>query len=342
MPVGGYKVAYEYANNLSLRGWQVTIAYICEFEKRFSWRALTRNWGLRVRRSRPTWFQLQTSIASLQWVNWSPKVVDHADLVVATSWQTAECLGSDSRGLYLIQHYEIWGGIQDRVDATWRLPLRKIVIAQWLRAKSEELGAGEVTVIPNAIDLEVFNLDVRPQDRSPDEVAMLWHKEEWKGSNDGLEALRLVKESRPNLHLTLFSTTKRPSGIPEWATYVEKASEKQLRSLYNRAAVFVSPSHSEGWGLPPAEAMACGAAVVSTNIDGTGDYAFNDLTAVLTPIQNPDAMARAIIDLLNNDARRVRIAWAGHELICTKFSWERSTDLFEEALLEASQNQQRE
>ncbi|MGC1238076.1 MAG: glycosyltransferase family 4 protein [Acidimicrobiales bacterium] len=269
-------------------------------------------------------------------------MIDDADLIVATSWQTAECLGSDPRGLYLIQHYEVWGGVQDRVDATWRLPLRKIVIAQWLRAKSEELGAGEVTLVPNAIDLGVFKMDVRPEDRSTDEVAMLWHKEGWKGSSDGLEALRLVRESRPNLHLTLFSTTKRPSEIPEWVTYVEKASEKQLRSIYNRAAVFVSPSHSEGWGLPPAEAMACGAAVVSTEIGGTGDYAFHDVTAVLTPVQNPEAMARAILELLDDDARRVRIASEGHEWICTNCSWELSTDLFEQALLEDSDSQKGE
>jgi glycosyltransferase involved in cell wall biosynthesis len=277
---------------------------------------------------------LEDSVVSLQWAYWNPKAVAGVDVVVATAWHTAERLGPDPRGIYLLQHYEIWGGVQERVDATWRLGLQKIVISEWLRDKARELGAGEATVVPNAIDLNVFNLDVPPERRSPDEVAMMWHKMEWKGSAEGLEALRIVKVTRPNLHVTLFAASRKPRGMPDWVTYVQNANESQLRAIYNRAAVLISPSHSEGWALPPAEAMACGAAVVTTDNGGVRDYAKNHLTAMITRIRDPEAMAKAIIELLNDHSRRYRIALAGHELMANKYNWATSTDLFEEVLLD--------
>ena len=197
-PVGGYKVVYEYANGLSRRGWRVTVSHVIRFERpSYNSRALRSNRGLPVRPSRPVWFPLDKAVRSLQWAGWNQFVVRHEDAVVATAWQTAEGLGPDPRGLYLIQGYETWHGPVDRVDATWRLPLRKLVISGWLAEKADELGAGPVTMVPNAIDTEVFNMDVAPEDRSSEEIVMLWANVEWKGSKDGLEALRAVKAAPP-------------------------------------------------------------------------------------------------------------------------------------------------
>jgi glycosyltransferase involved in cell wall biosynthesis len=80
--------------------------------------------------------------------------------------------------------------------------------------------------------------------------------------------------------------------------------------------------------------MACGAAVVSTDNEGVRDYAINGVTALVTPIRNPEALAGAILELLNDDGRRCAIARAGHEMMTTDFNWVSSTDLFEEALID--------
>jgi glycosyltransferase involved in cell wall biosynthesis len=322
-PIGGYKVIYEYANGLSQRGWDVTVSHISTF-KHGSYRGLTRNLGFPVRPSRPNWFPLDKSVRSLQWSGWNQFIPRHADAVVASSWETAECLGPNPRGLYLLQHYETWDAPAERVDATWRLPLRKLAISRWLADKAEELGAGPITIIPNSINPKVFNMDVAPEERSSDEVAMLWHDKEWKGSKDGLEALQAVKEIRQHLHVTLFSAARPPTELPAWISFVPNATQTQLRGIYNRAAVFVSPSHAEGWPLPPAESMACGAALVSTDIEGVRDYAVDGETALLAPIKSPKLLAGKIITLLDDSELRAKISRAGQELIVTKFSWNRS------------------
>jgi glycosyltransferase involved in cell wall biosynthesis len=71
--------------------------------------------------------------------------------------------------------------------------------------------------------------------------------------------------------------------------------------------------------------------LVSTDIGGVRDYAEHEVTALLSPPKNPEALAQNIVRLLEDDELRIRIAEAGHERI-KQFTWERSTDLLEQFL----------
>ena len=75
------------------------------------------------------------------------------DVLVATGWRTAAPVASPAaqaaRKYYLIQHHEIWDGPADEVNATWRLPLHKIVIARWLQDVARDLGVSDdVSYVP--------------------------------------------------------------------------------------------------------------------------------------------------------------------------------------------------
>ena len=50
-------------------------------------------------------------------------------------------------------------------------------------------------------------------------------------------------------------------GIPRYVEYHEKACKDRLRKIYNSCDIFVFPSHNEGFGMPPMEAMPCKCAV---------------------------------------------------------------------------------
>jgi glycosyltransferase involved in cell wall biosynthesis len=333
-PIGGYKVAYEYANRLAARGHEVRVCHVESLGQHLGrLRRVLPARGVVEQAYRPGWFDLSPSVRSTRCSRWDQASTRDAEVVVATAWQTAEALGRDPRGRYLIQHYEIWAGRKRRVDATWRLPMPKIVIAGWLAAKADELGGGKANLVPNAIDGCVFDVDIAPDDRYAHHVAMLWHKGLFKGSQDGLAALQLVRQADPDLEVTLFSTSEAPAGLPSWIRFIHNADEVALRRIYNEAAVFLSPSHAEGWPLPPAEAMACGAALVSTDIGGVADYALAGSTARLAPVGDTQALADAVTGLLRDRDERIRLATAGADLIHTEFNWERSTDLLENVLV---------
>ncbi len=335
-PVGGYRVVYEYANRLSRRGHVVTVLHVWGLERRPSLVRLVAGSIVHrrppIRRYRPAWFDLDAHVASLALTRWSSMPIRGADVVVATSWRTAQELGSRPNGLYLIQHYEDWAGPRDAVDATWRLDLQKVVIADWLVEKSRELGAGQPVLVPNAIDDSVFGQDIPPALRTSNHVAMLWHSASWKGSKDGLAALTRAREEVPTLTATFFSTSSKPSDLPEWIKFHHNATQSELRRIYNDSPIFLSPSHTEGSPLPPSEAMACGAALISTDIPGVADRAIDNETALLVPVGDIDAMARAIVMLCNDREHRVVLADAGRERILSKFSWDCSTDILENAM----------
>ena len=90
---------------------------------------------------------------------------------------------------YLIQHYEIWSGPKNRVDATWAAPMYKVVIANWLYEKGVELSVDHSMIIhiPNGIDHSKYNM-LEPIDERHNTVSMLYHESNHKGTKYGIEA----------------------------------------------------------------------------------------------------------------------------------------------------------
>jgi glycosyltransferase involved in cell wall biosynthesis len=341
MPAGGPKVVYEYANHLTRRGHRVTLVHPALNPAGVTPLQAARGAVAFIARSvtqsfRPTtWFPIEPSVR-LRWVpSLSHLFIPDGDAVVATAWSTAERItkypASKGRQFYLIQSWETWHGPNNRVIATWKAPLTRIVIASWLLSVAKKLGV-EAAYIPNAIDHNRFGVDTRIEDRDPNHVMMLLHPHPVKGSADGLEALSIVKERLPELRLTLFGTSAPNASIPSWAEYRRLPNQQELRECYNRAALFVAPGHLEGWPLPPAEAMLCGAALVATNIPGHREYAIHGNTALLSPAKDTRQLANNIVRLISDRDLRLRIARAGHEYI-KKFRWEESVDSFEAVLI---------
>ncbi len=347
VPVGGYAVVFEYANQLSRRGHEVTVVqpsrwmrYGLRGRVRSEIQALVEG----VRRplpdsARPSWFGLDPRVRMVVPTRLHAADVPDGDAVIATAWETAPVVAAlpASKGAryQLVQHYETWAGDRERIDASWRLPLHKIVISRWLGRVAEELGApGPVTYIPNGIDLERFRLVQPIAGRDPRRIGLLHHRWEWKGTADGLRALDQVRRTVTGLDLVVFGTDPSPS-VPDWVTYEANPQGERLVALYNSLAVYLHPSWMEGWPLPPAEAMACGAALVAYANDGVSDYATADENALMAPVHDVDGLARAVERLVTDPDERERLAEAGHRMI-QRYTWTRATDSLEKLLSEGS------
>ncbi len=232
----------------------------------------------------------------------------------------------------MIQDLETWHGMDERTTATWRLPLRKLVIAPWLMDIAHSLGE-EAVYQPNGLDFEKFFMVKPPEERDPASVMMLYHTAMKKGSADGLRALSMVQREVPSLRVTLFGTPQPPPHLAPWARYYQCPEQGVLRDLYNASAIFITPSWTEGWGLPPSEAMMCGAALAATDTSGHRVYAIPEQTALLSPPKAPEQLAANILRLIRDGALRNRIARNGHEYI-QQFTWEKSVSQLESALFQ--------
>lgn len=339
-PSGGFKVVYAYANGLARRGYEVTVIHPARLYRdtpvhKYPEKAL--HYLLRgLDRSYlpDRWFELDRRV-NTKWVpSLNSRHIPEGDVIFATGWATAEWVAgypaSAGKPFYLLQHLEVFGVSRERVLATWHLPLGKIVIAKWLQEMAADIGE-DAAYIPNGLDFEAFGMDTDALKRSPYNLMMMYHRVDWKGSADGLKALRLVHEQVPNLRVQLFGIESPPGDLPEWIHYYQNPGQDRLRDLYNQAAVFVGPSWTEGWGLPPAEAMMCGCAVAATDNGGHREYAQHDVTALLSPIKDPAALAENILRLIGDESLRLRLAHVGN-LYIRRFTWDKALDAFETML----------
>lgn len=153
----------------------------------------------------------------------------------------------------------------------------------------------------------------------------------YKAVDDGIQALKICKDKYPDLQVTIFGNYRTPK-IPSWVDYRYNVSDAELINIYNQSRIFICSSLAEGFAFPPAEAMACGCAVVSTDCGGNREYAIDGATALLSPPNDPGALAKNVINLLEDDDLRIKLAKAGHEYI-QQFTWERSTNLLEQFIM---------
>lgn len=104
----------------------------------------------------------------------------------------------------------------------------------------------------------------------------------------------------------------------------DEASLTEMPEAYSGLSLYVAPSHYEGFGLTPLEAMACGVPVVATTGVGTfDDQVTENLTGLLVPPANPDALADALSALLSDPARLAKMASAARPNVETNFAIEK-------------------
>jgi starch synthase len=94
----------------------------------------------------------------------------------------------------------------------------------------------------------------------------------------------------------------------------------ELCRLYAQATVFVMPSYYEPFGISCLEAMAFGLPVVATNTGGLPDVVEDEVTGILVPPGDPDALASAILTLLKDPARARKMGKAGRERVLANFT----------------------
>lgn len=339
VPVGGFKMVFEYANRLSNRGHEITLIYNCSS-------GMKRNQNIpRLIKwfyyhlgtyCFPTWFKLNPCIKKIcRCGSLSHSDLPDSDMICATAIDTAYAIlnlpVSKGKKIYFIQDYENWNGwTDDQVRKSYCLGMQNIVIAKWLQKIVKESGSDSI-LIPNGIDFDIFNLDVPIAKRRQPIISMLYHTGSYKGSKYGIEALVKIKNLYPDLQAILFGTPKRPQNLPGWIHYVQNATQEQLRKIYNQSLIYLCPSIKEGFGLTGAEAMACGAAYVASDYGGVHEYAEQGRNVLLSAPRDVDGLVKNLIDLLNHDDKRIMLARNGYNDI-KKLDWNKAVDHFENVM----------
>jgi glycosyltransferase involved in cell wall biosynthesis len=217
------------------------------------------------------------------------------------------------------------------VDETYRLPLRKICISTWLSEIMRDKFGSASDVIVTPVDPGLFHEVPREADDGRLRVLMLHHEYAWKGVPEGLEAVARVRARHPRLALVGFGVKPPRAAVP-YDEFHADLPQPRLAWLYSRCPIYLCPSWDEGLGMPPMEAMACGAALATYDNGGCRDYARDGETALVAPRRDVDALARALERLVDDVPLRERLARAGQTFIRREFDWDRATARLEAIL----------
>jgi glycosyltransferase involved in cell wall biosynthesis len=191
---------------------------------------------------------------------------------------------------------------------SYQLPVRVICVSDWLRTR---IGRPESVVVSQGLDLETFRpVPGRFIPRNPVVVGTIGSTAEAKGYPVFLRAVELRPE-RGCLEILVAAHERVPLPDGVTASTVAPLSETQMAEFYNRCDIFVFPSLSEGFGLPPLEAMACGCAVVTTECGGVADFARHEVNCLMVRPGDSVGLARAIGRLYEDPTLRARLAEQG-------------------------------
>lgn len=253
----------------------------------------------------------------------------------------AESLQPGDRGYYLIQDIEdsycTSAYAADKVLRTYKLGLRPITEGLWVREQLKSRLGLDSAYVGIGIDFDVF----WPRNVARNAHNILFQARTWsggtgeagaqiKGWDTARHMLLECHRLNPDTTATTFSLEERPafpSTIPH--AHYRFPSDSNLAELYSQAGVFVLTSTHEGFGLPAAEAMACGCPVVATCAHGNEEFCIDGVTALTCAPGDVKRLAENCVRLQQDQALAQELSSNAKRFI-DNYRWDKVIDRLEQ------------
>ena len=220
---------------------------------------------------------------------------------------------------------------------------RIITVSQSAAQKTEhffKVPAGKLRVVYNGIDTQIYSINEKASQKRDGLIMVGNTDDRKKGVLYLLKALQLLEKD--GMKLTIVDDAERHSTytddvgpLPSYGLklvkklnldglvhFTGRLTREELVQHYSAAQIAVVPSLYEGFGLPAAEAMACGTPVIAST-GGALPEVVGD-AGILVPSGRADALAAAIKQLLNDEQAQQRMSEAGRKRVEDKFNWEQA------------------
>jgi O-antigen biosynthesis protein len=273
--------------------------------------------------ARQMYFPLNSSFEILSNL---PSVRD-ADILITTSWESAyygRSIGNVRQRYYMVQDREDMffpaGSLAEFARATYQFGFVGLTAGKWLADSLKSQYGMECFPFSFSYDRHLYTHEQSEIHPKMMQRVFFYARPttERRGFELGMLVLELVSKVLPMVEFVLAGTSKKDWDVPFNVVHVGVLRLEQLSSLYRSCDVALVLSHTN-LSLLPLELMASGCPVVS-NRGPNVEWLLNEQNCVLADPE-PQALANAIVDLLNDPERLHTLRLKGIELAETT-SWE--------------------
>lgn len=223
-------------------------------------------------------------------------------------------------------------------DTLWRLlekwELKRIpyliVVSPHLKEELKKDGAKNITVIPNGIDANWFDV---PNESITGRILFVGRIRPGKGLENLIKSIKLVIDKGCDVHLHVVGPTNdlhylkylqelaKKMEVREHVEFIGSIPDDALLNEYAECSIFVLPSSIESNPIVLLEAMASGKPVIATNVGGIPYMIEDGKNGFLVNYGDIEGLAEKILKLVNDKKLRDFIAENGKKT-AMKYSWE--------------------
>jgi glycosyltransferase involved in cell wall biosynthesis len=199
----------------------------------------------------------------------------------------------------------------------------------------------KISVVPVGVDVNRFKpKKIDERKNSIFFLSLLDEFHEYKGLKYLLESIKIVKKDIADVKLIIggkgnlleyYKSLAESLGIKDNVEFHGFIPDENIVDYYNSCSLFVLPSISsaqEGFGIVALEAMACEKPVITTNIVGVAPDLVETQTGLVIPKKDPEAIANAIITILNGNIPQ-DMGKRARKLVEERYTWKRVAELTE-------------
>ncbi len=204
---------------------------------------------------------------------------------------------------------------------------------RYLMEQAPETIPERIRVLHNGINLDQFSF-VDPGQRKPHSILAVGRLVVKKGFVDLLRACRIMKQQQIKFDCTVVGdgperdnllSLQRELDLEDVVTFTGPKNLDEVTDLMSRATLFCLPcttapdNNIDALPTVLLEALACGLPIVSTTVSGVPEIVDSGEDGLLTPPDDPEAVADAITRLLESPPLRSRFAVNGRKKAELKF-----------------------